>query len=162
MLEINLKDNVIQILRSSVSSLHLPTARSGLCKYAPCTASTMAWLVARPGPSTISRRLMPLPLFIRAAIRLTSRREATRKVECQKMLSVLVHSSCGLKDLLPCCFCRTEIAIFLFFLFYSIESGYIYFKLTKPNSLFHSSVACLTFLFQFTTIFHLKSLIVLK
>ena len=44
---------------------------------------------------------------------------------------------------------------------YSIESGYIYFKHTRLNSLlFHSSVACLTFLFQFTTIFHLKSLIV--
>ena len=52
--------------------------------------------------------------------------------------------------------------LFVFFLFYSIESGYIYFKHTRPNSLlFHSSVvACLTFLFQFTTIFHLKSLIV--
>ena len=137
--------------------------------YKPCTASTMAWLVERPGPSTISRRLMPSTLFIKLVIRhKRSRAEGARKVECQKMMLEYQSRSicsCGFKDLLPCCFCQTEIAIFLCFSYFiqlSIESGYIYFKHTRPNSLlFYSSVvACLTFLFQFTTIFHLKSLIV--
>ena len=116
-MEINLKDNVIQIQRSSVSSLNVPKSQMIRVRYEPCTDSTMAWLVARPGPSTISRRLMPPTPMVTANTRHTSSRAETRKVECQKMLYQSLGSCglCGLKDLLPCCFCETEIAIFLFF-----------------------------------------------
>ena len=90
--------------------------------YKPCTASTMAWLVERPGPSTISRRLMLSTIFITAVIRQKrSRAEGARKVECQKMMLEYKSQSicsCGFKDLLPCCFCQTEIAIFLCFSYF--------------------------------------------
>ena len=73
-----------------------------------------------------------------------------------------VHCSFGFKDLLPCCFCKTEIAIFLFFLFHSIGSVRV---ISGSMSHSHCSIAVffssmLNLRAPFTTIFHFEILIV--